>query len=334
MARKPQDKPSENLSGKKFNMLSVVKFVKKDKGRFYYEVECDCGNKKVMRSDSIKVNKHCGGDTHKPEGPELQMDRVEVLKKEEYYQSIIRRSKKLNSQEDNIISFEEFSNIVDKECYYCEEKGSKIRKDKYSNTEILINGIDRMDNNLGYITKNVVSCCKWCNYSKHESNISYFANWIYRTYNYMILHKKIDINERFSPLQTTVRPNTKGKIRKKDRENMLYKNAYNKLKQDTKKMGRSFKVSFEKYKILIVKPCKYCGREYSREIIDGSTKKSIKINSLDRINSNVDYYTSNIQVTCVTCNYAKNNRDEEKFKEHVKSIYPFALKFISKLRLE
>jgi len=53
------------------------------------------------------------------------------------------------------ISFEEYSNVVTKECHYCgviQEKG--------------FNGIDRKDQSVGYIIDNCVSCCKMCNYMK------------------------------------------------------------------------------------------------------------------------------------------------------------------------
>ena len=50
-------------------------------------------------------------------------------------------------------TFEQFMNLWQKECYYC---GSEI---KYI-------GIDRMDNNFGYIITNSVSCCELCNRMK------------------------------------------------------------------------------------------------------------------------------------------------------------------------
>jgi len=53
------------------------------------------------------------------------------------------------------ISFEDYSNVVTKECHYCgviQEKG--------------FNGIDRKDQSVGYIIDNCVSCCKMCNYMK------------------------------------------------------------------------------------------------------------------------------------------------------------------------
>ena len=48
--------------------------------------------------------------------------------------------------------FDEFSSLVDKECYYCHY---------YKKEEV--NGIDRVDNTKGYTKENSVSCCEMCN---------------------------------------------------------------------------------------------------------------------------------------------------------------------------
>ena len=50
---------------------------------------------------------------------------------------------------------DEYAKILfTEECHYC---GCKKQ----------LNGIDRMDNTLGYTPANCVSCCKKCNYAKH-----------------------------------------------------------------------------------------------------------------------------------------------------------------------
>ncbi len=52
-----------------------------------------------------------------------------------------------------LITFDDFMELWQKPCYYC---GTKI-------TSI---GIDRKDNDIGYVTTNIVACCKKCNYMK------------------------------------------------------------------------------------------------------------------------------------------------------------------------
>lgn len=42
------------------------------------------------------------------------------------------------------------------------------------------NGIDRVNNALGYEEKNVVSCCKYCNYAKRDRSAAEFLAWARR----------------------------------------------------------------------------------------------------------------------------------------------------------
>lgn len=43
---------------------------------------------------------------------------------------------------------------------------------------MFLNGIDRVNNDLGYINNNVVSCCKTCNLAKSSLTLIEFKNWI------------------------------------------------------------------------------------------------------------------------------------------------------------
>lgn len=59
--------------------------------------------------------------------------------------------------------------IVGAPCFYC---GKKPMYSEYIKDcgKIVFNGIDRVDNSLGYVSGNVVACCKQCNTMK--SNVS------------------------------------------------------------------------------------------------------------------------------------------------------------------
>lgn len=62
------------------------------------------------------------------------------------------------------ISDAKVKELIQKPCYYCkEDKTLSTTTDIYS---YLHNGIDRVDNNQGYILGNVVPCCKFCNRAK------------------------------------------------------------------------------------------------------------------------------------------------------------------------
>lgn len=54
------------------------------------------------------------------------------------------------------LTLEEFDNITQLSCFYCGEYNYNGKT----------NGIDRVDNNVGYVLGNCVPCCRFCNVSK------------------------------------------------------------------------------------------------------------------------------------------------------------------------
>lgn len=80
------------------------------------------------------------------------------------YNEYIRNARYKNIPFDlNITSFH---NIAGERCYYCWRSDSDDHE----------NGIDRIDNNKGYIISNCVACCSECNYMKGPMDIQDFMN--------------------------------------------------------------------------------------------------------------------------------------------------------------
>jgi len=78
---------------------------------------------------------------------------------------------------------EEFFNLTQKNCFYCNELPSLIsRRSTSYNGSYTHNGIDRKDRLVGYIKDNVVPCCKRCNYAKHKMNLEEFKIHIKNIY--------------------------------------------------------------------------------------------------------------------------------------------------------
>lgn len=70
-----------------------------------------------------------------------------------------RNAKKRNISFD--ITFEDFKQHWQQQCYYCNDYIETI-------------GIDRLDNNKGYTKDNIVSCCRLCNWMKNKFDASSF----------------------------------------------------------------------------------------------------------------------------------------------------------------
>lgn len=76
------------------------------------------------------------------------------------------------------LSLEFFTKIVQQECFYCGQSPSTITKVG----KLKRNGIDRVDNTIGYLLDNCVPCCKQCNHAKCQLSKKEFLDWINRVY--------------------------------------------------------------------------------------------------------------------------------------------------------
>ncbi len=68
------------------------------------------------------------------------------------------------------ITFDGFLDIIKNPCNYC---GG------------IAFGLDRVDNTLGYIPDNVVSCCGDCNMMKYKHTVDEFKSHIEKVYNHL-----------------------------------------------------------------------------------------------------------------------------------------------------
>lgn len=67
--------------------------------------------------------------------------------------------------------------IATKPCKYCGDIASNCTLD------FAYNGIDRVDNRIGYNDDNAVSCCKTCNRMKGKMSVNEFTNHAWRIAN-------------------------------------------------------------------------------------------------------------------------------------------------------
>lgn len=184
-----------DLTGKRFGRLTVLnKSIQRgNKGQIKWDCICDCGNYHTVSGESLRdgKSKSCGCLRKEHMPPNKIKDRFEFLRMRLYKSIIIKRSKQINKSFD--LSYESFCKIIEQPCFYCGELNSNCIQDystkqnKFiSDTVIYYNGIDRVDNNLGYLNTNVVACCKRCNSAKNDMLIDEFINWINK------VHKNIN----------------------------------------------------------------------------------------------------------------------------------------------
>ena len=73
------------------------------------------------------------------------------------------------------LTYIQFETLVDSECYFCGDTGGNtLRKKGYN--EYSYTGIDRIDNSVGYLPSNCISCCSWCNRAKNNGTLANFVD--------------------------------------------------------------------------------------------------------------------------------------------------------------
>jgi len=165
-------------SGEKFGKLKVLDF---NSHKNKWRCLCDCGKENYVASNFLKRGriKSCGCGRIEPK-LEKRRPNNESLK------LLILRSYKISAKKRNIqfdLLKDFFFNIIQKPCHYCGENPNRTQKRFLEyDKNFRYNGIDRIDNNKGYIENNVVPCCFICNSAKSIMRLEQFKEWIKKVY--------------------------------------------------------------------------------------------------------------------------------------------------------
>jgi len=169
-----------NLTNKRFGRLLVTNHYENIKGRLWWTCQCDCGNFKSIRSQCLisSNTRSCGCLEKEVRNKHIKDKTLPPGKANgNALYSTYKSHAKLRGLEF-FLSKEEFLNITSKNCYYCNTiPKSKNYVNSRTNGPYIYNGIDRMDNNIGYLIENCVPCCKTCNFAKKKVHTYDFINW-------------------------------------------------------------------------------------------------------------------------------------------------------------
>lgn len=191
MAKKGEFKIPE-LVGKEFNNWTVLEYVKTIKTTTKRNIiaynkiwlcRCKCGVEKEVRQSSLISGKSkscgkCGFYKYK------KLPNFIAIKRKlfsQYKRHAIRRNYSFD------ITLDRFSEIIEQNCFYCGIEPYQKMKSYKTDEGFRYNGIDRVDNNIGYEDKNIVACCGICNSMKSSLSFEDFTTVIKRIYNNLIL---------------------------------------------------------------------------------------------------------------------------------------------------
>lgn len=178
-----------DLTGKTFNHITLLKFIGKNNYNcFIYEAICSCNKSMKVEGNDISSGKikSCGHTR----GENNRLPGNESLINNHFCQT-------RNKAEDRNHLFEltkdEFISLIFKNCSYCGTEPKNIIKNrsKLAFKHMLVNGIDRIDNNKGYIIDNVTTACYTCNQAKHRLTKEFFLKWIDKVYSFQHDHTKV-----------------------------------------------------------------------------------------------------------------------------------------------
>jgi hypothetical protein len=195
----------------------------------------------------------------------------------EAHYKIYQRSARLKKLEFTF-SEEEFKELVSGNCYYCnivDEKG--------------FNGIDRMNQQVGYIQSNGVSCCAMCNWMKGSLDSATFIKRIRHIHSFS-KNQEIQTHPECFPDAKCV--------------------SYASYRSRAEKKELEFAITHDDYKSIILQDCYLCGKK--------STETNT--NGVDRVDNTVGYTIDNCKACCKECNHMKNNHILDAFTEKIERI--------------
>lgn len=159
-----------DLTGQKRHMLTAIEPVKErySSGHRQWRCSCDCGGETVIPSHLFGVTRSCGClSTHNrlPKGEASRRALMRVYIKGAESRGLLFE-----------LTSDQFTKLTKGECHYCGDKPSKKYAHPISNGSYKYNGIDRMNNDIGYTLNNCVSCCWVCNDMKKAQGYGEFLS--------------------------------------------------------------------------------------------------------------------------------------------------------------
>ena len=190
-ARANKGRPIVDRTGKRFGMLTVISFVDTKDGHARWLCRCDCGNE-IVRGAAVSRSASCGclltprkgRSAPAPGRAPGEASRLHVLRQ-------YRSNAKLRGYSWELTD-EEFDRLTSSDCRYCGTPPSRtFSTGSYEGAEFTYNGLDRVNNALGYTSGNTVPCCSICNIAKRDLSYDEFLAWIARLTDYHWFHPDV-----------------------------------------------------------------------------------------------------------------------------------------------
>jgi len=171
-----------NEVGNKYGRLTVLERSGSNKrGEVMWLCECECDKKFIVRGANLR-NGHtrsCGCSWQ---------GRPSLLKGEASFNQVLGNIKRAAKRRkyDWQLTKAQFRTLTQQSCYYCDAKPNQGNYSSTCNGRYLYNGLDRVDNEQGYVIGNVVPCCGKCNRAKDTMTTEQFRVWLCKAYEHFV----------------------------------------------------------------------------------------------------------------------------------------------------
>jgi hypothetical protein len=176
---KPRTVYYQDYSGSIINGFIVNKLIKTTKNKynktkFVYECICSCG--KTFEVPKYSIVTECRKDCGCTRTQYNKLSFGEACFNEIFYNYKRRASKKYLEFK---LTKSQFFKLTQLPCYYCKFPPFSIQKGgKQKFGSFKYNGLDRINNKIGYTIDNVVTCCEFCNRAKYTHKKEEFERWL------------------------------------------------------------------------------------------------------------------------------------------------------------
>lgn len=165
----------KDITGERFGRLVAVS--REPNGKWL--CNCDCGNTALVDGRKLRTGntKSCKCYRNTLLADERRLGSGTAAFRElfrRYVKTAKTRGYEFNIDEDFV------KGIVQSDCYYCGAEPSQVVNHRDCFGVFVYNGIDRVNNSIGYTEDNVVPCCKTCNYAKNTLELEDFRDWTIR----------------------------------------------------------------------------------------------------------------------------------------------------------
>lgn len=166
-----------DLTGRRYGLLTVIGKLGRDNNRYItWDCLCDCGGRRLVTAANLNRGhaKSCGCRWKYKFGMSSQRALYKNYKSD-------AKDRKYSFN----LTIDDFIELTSGNCNYCGTPPKQVFNMKQLNGYYVYNGIDRVDNTIGYEIGNCVPCCKRCNQAKNNMGLDEFKVWIDSVYNVM-----------------------------------------------------------------------------------------------------------------------------------------------------